>query len=323
MNPIRRRVTGPFLLCVPCIAAGCHREESPSRATVGLPSISAAPPVLIEAGPTPEAGPTAEATAPWPRIAVALDADKGRRALADYRKALASLCNELRSDAGEGAAKLKSFGLDGAEPASLCTDVDTAGEALASGSFEQPGADEVVLAVPSGMDRAAGDHALALMRGDGTSYRLVRPMVLGNNRFEARVRVAAASDRDVLMVCNPHGQEGVYPSTCGLFGSGSFQRKAGGNAVASDEIQLVDVTTCGPGASVRLGDVTLQGQRLRLALVVERFERDDPEGGTGDVCNRRVSRARSEFDVDYEINGDRLRRVTPMPREVVDLLKRY
>src|SRR5580698_5389414 len=127
MNPIRRRVTGPFLLCVPCIAAGCHREESPSRATVGLPSISAAPPVLIEAGPTPEAGPTEEATAPSPRIAIALDADKGRSALADYRKALASLCDELRSDAGDGAAKLKSFGLDGAEPASLCTDVDRAG----------------------------------------------------------------------------------------------------------------------------------------------------------------------------------------------------
>ncbi len=323
MSPILRRVTAAFLLCVACIAAGCHRDESPDRKTEGPPISAAplaAPPALIEAGPAQEG------TAPSPRIAVLLDADKGGSALADYRKALASLCAKLRTDAGDGAVKLKSLGLDGAEPESLCTDVDTAGEALASGSFAQPGADEVVLSVPSGMDRAAGDHALALVRRrDGASYQLVRPMVFGNDRFEARARVTTVSGRDVLMVCNPHGQQGVYPSTCGFFGSGSFRPMAGDNAGVNDEIALIDVTACGPGASVRLGDLTLQGRRLHVELVVDHFrrERDLSAEGNGDVCSRKVSGARSPFDVAYEIDGDRPRRVTPMPKEIVDVLKQY
>lgn len=324
MSAIPGRVTAAVLLCVVCIAAGCRREESPSHATVRPPSISTAPPA---ASPAPvEAEPAQDAAALLPRIAILLDADKGASAVADYRKALTSLCAELRNDAGHGAAKLKSVGLDGAEPNSLCTDVDRAGEALASGSFVQPWTDEVVLSVPSGMDRAAGDHALALLRRrDGANYQLVGHMTPGNDRFEARVRVATGSGRDVLMLCNPHGQQGVYPTTCGFFGSGRFRPTAGDNAGVSDEIELIAVTACGPGASVRLGDVTLQDGRLHVKLVVERFrrERDLSAEGNGDVCTRTVPGARSEFDLAYEIEGDRPRRATPMPREIVDILKQY
>jgi hypothetical protein len=100
-----------------------------------------------------------------------------------------------------------------------------------------------MLAVPSGMDRAAGDHALALMRGDRTSYQLVRPMVPGNDRFEARVRVAAASGRDVLMVCNPHGSRACIRAPAGCSGAAAFNERRGVNARVSDEIQLADVTT--------------------------------------------------------------------------------
>ena len=272
-----------------------------------------------------EAGPAPEAAAPLPRLDTLLDVDRGRRALTDYRAALARLCAALGRDGGGGAARLKSLGLDGAEPEALCANVGTAGEALASGAFAKVGADEVLLDVPSGMDRAAGDHALALMRRDGPTYQVVAPVVLGNDRFEARARVVTASGRDLLMVCNPHGQQGVYPSTCGFFGGGSFGRATPKGTALRDELQLVDVTVCGPGASVRLGAVTLEGSRLHAHLVVETFilEREGSARGDDDACGRRVTRARHEFDIAYELEGDRFRRMTPVPKDVLDVLRQY
>jgi hypothetical protein len=341
MAPIRYLTTTSRLLCIASVAItlGCRRDESPSRATPPPSSSSAAPLLSSSVAPPPapdrssadvapaaptqaDAGASPEGAAELPRTAVVLDPEKGKRALGDYRKFLKSFCRALQGDAGDAAARLKRIGLEGAEELFLCAGADDAGAAVASGSFELPGADEVLLSVPSGMPRASGDHALAVMRNDGTSYRLVRHLVIGNDTFEARVRVVTASGKDILMLCHHHGQMNLYQGTCGFLGRGSFQRAPRGPA-ANDELELVNVTACGPGASVSLGGVRLRGWRLLVELVVERFvlERSGEAEREGDFCSRKVLKSQARFDIDYELDGDHFRRVTAIPREVVDVLK--
>ncbi|MDP9037336.1 MAG: hypothetical protein M3O50_21260, partial [Myxococcota bacterium] len=116
-----------------------------------------------------------------------LDRDRGRRAVDGYQEFLSHFCRSL-ADAGVLAKQLKEdVGLGGdADEAVLCRDVSDAAKALASGSFFEPDADEVLLAVRSGHDEAAGSATLALMRGDGTAYRLIEHMVSGTE-FEGRL----------------------------------------------------------------------------------------------------------------------------------------
>jgi hypothetical protein len=162
------------------------------------------------------------------RVAVVLDADNGRRALADYRKAVASLCDDLRSYAGDGAAKLKSFSLDSAKPVSPCRSVDTAGGGTRLGVLRAawggrgharraerngPGGRR-----PCARADARGQDELPACAAHGPRKRSLRGARPGRRR-ERPGRPDGVQ---------PSRQQGVYPSTCGLFGSGSFQRKAGG-----------------------------------------------------------------------------------------------
>jgi hypothetical protein len=271
-------------------------------------------------------------------LAIAPIVDPGRASLAikSYLHFLSRFCQSL-ADAGDRVSKLEeAVGLpDSTDAEVLCPGVPAAMKALASGSFFEPKADEVLLDVPSGLDRAAGEDILALMRADGTGYRLIRHMLAGNP-LGATLRLSVPGSRDVLMLCRHSGNMGVYPSICGFLGQGTFREGADSEdgAAAQNEIPLLAVTTCGPAASVQLGKITLQGDRLSVGLVVEesRLEPNGPdEASDHSVCSKATQRRERRFTVPFEVDtngttsGDhaRVRRMTPIPREVASILSRY
>jgi len=307
------------------------------------------------------------APAAAPREAPLLDKAKGARAVAAYRKAMNDLCDGLWSTAdgkpmrpqwdpnnydvirsvaphtGDDAAsaRLKEIGLDGADPIALCAKPDGPARPLASGAFLVAGADEVLLEVGN----AAGSGAtqtLAIVRASGKSYRLVthlRAEGHGNdNRFEPHLRLAARGRRDVLFLCESSGLQGLYPSTCGFLGRGSFAEpepvtrlptiadpspQAPPDVGIADEIQLVDLRTCGPITTVEMGKISARGDRLFVDLVVV-DAKAVPAAGEEDsaYCGRKTERKERRFTVEYKLDDGRFRRSTPIPADVTEVLNK-
>jgi hypothetical protein len=292
----------------------------------------AAPPATTapadpDAGPPQlDAGDPPGASAAGPQVTPVLDKARGARALAAYRALLTRSCRAV--DGGSAAGTLDRSGLrvEGAYVDTVCSDARSAGTAFASGSFVKAGADEVLLVVPTGLSAASGDNALALMRSDDTGYRFVKHMVLGKG-FSAKIRLTTTAGRDILLLCQQHGNMGLYPSTCGFFGRGTFRDRtanaAPGNA-GKNELDLGFVTTCGPGASIDLGEITLHDDILRVELIVEHFVlQKDPTDSPGDFCSRRVRRSRKQLDVEYRFDGASFERTTPALEEVQEVRSKY
>jgi hypothetical protein len=265
-------------------------------------------------------------------MAPILEQDRGRRAVKSYLGFLSHFC-ALLTHAGSQAPKLKSnVGLGGdADPLMLCPGARAAVKALASGAFSEPGADEVLLEVPSGQDRAAGEATLAMMHADGNRYRLIRHMLRGN-QFEVRLRLLMPSRPDVWMVCRSSGSQGTYPSVCGFLGQGSFGDGADAEDRADpDAVPLVSVTTCGSATSVQLGGMALQDRRLSVGLVVRESLREPngPDESSSEYCSKETPLKETRFTMVYAVdmpgrNGRaKMRRVTPIPPAVTKVVARY
>jgi hypothetical protein len=249
-----------------------------------------------------------------------LDTARGARAQAAYRAWLTELCK--RPESADRTRALSDFGL--ADDACLVVD---GGRPIASGAFLEAGADEVLLVVPSGRDAAAGNSTFAVMRKNGASadYRLATHMVLARG-LSAHARLASAGGSDILFVCADAGNQGYYPSRCGFLGLGSFRQGSAAldpDQAFSDELDLlaIDSLACGAHASVVLGDITLAGDKLQVALVVTRVTQEKAAGDQAGDCSERVAKGTERFAVDYRFDGTRLRRATPVPPEVVKVLQ--
>ena len=274
-----------------------------------------------------------------PREVPLLDKAKGERAIAAYKKFRRALCEELSALRGRPVVakdRLEEVGLDGVEEDHLCRGVvSLRGTPLASGALLEAGVDEVLLQVLTGRSVAEGEQSLAVMRDRGRGYRFVRHMLAGE-RFEARLRLAAAGAADVLFLCQHRGLGGVYPGTCGFFGRGSFRQPGKrlpttanpGREVlldASDqqELALLDIGAgCGPFASVGVGVAAAQEDRLRVELVVHQGimgrGRQDAEGS----CSEPTKDARRTFTMEYRFDGKMFRLATPIPPAVREVLDR-
>jgi hypothetical protein len=206
-------------------------------------------------------------------------------------------------------------------------------EPIASGSFFKHDAEEVLLVVWSGAAAAWGERTLALMRVEGTHYSLVRHL-LASARFDAHLRVLVPGALDLLMLCSHRGNMGLYSSECGFLGQGDFRGDADdadGAFAAKNEIQLVGVSVCGPQDWVELGDVTLQDMRITVGLVVVKAVLAPKGLDESYYCSKETRRHEKRFTITFAIvptGGDRhgtgrVRRLTPIPSEVMNVLKLY
>lgn len=218
------------------------------------------------------------------RVVPLLDADKGRRAVAAYPRR------------------------------------EAAPRALSSGSFTAPGADEVLLSVSTGLARAAGDHALALMRFSKGRYRLVETWLVANDIFSARLRLAIRGGRDALILCHQGGQQGLYRGSCGFFGQGGFAKQATTLDDNAADVPTGFVTACGAGRSVSLGSVSLRGNTVRFEVELERFVRsaDQRQGehAGGDYCSHVRTTERKRYAIDYRYAATGFRRSAPIPAAI-------
>jgi hypothetical protein len=267
---------------------------------------------------------TAEPPTALPKIVPVLDETKGQRALADYRTFLGQLCSSPGARGANRAAELTRGGLHG-NGDFICARTDTAGKAIASGAIGQADVDEVLVESASGLDWAAGDRALALMRSNGKRYELVEHLLHGKGWMPV-ARIATPSRRDILMLCEEGGHMGLYPGTCGFLGEGSFRRassRGGREPSTQNEIETVFVTTCGPGGSVSLGEIKVHDARLQVELLVENFVLERNAKDEGDFCSKRITKTREQLTMEYRFDGARFQRVTPVPQQARSVLQRY
>src|SRR5262249_18128369 len=152
-------------------------------------------------------------------------------------------------------------------------------------------------------------RTVALMRADGKSYRLVKHLPIGDrpnsNRFEARVRLTTSSRRDVLLLCESGGTQGIYPATCGFFGRGSFREPSpdAPSAEREDELPLVSVTTCGAATSVELGKITPRADRLAVDIAVVEAKRVAAADEGPWTCDKETDRHATPFTIEYKFDG--------------------
>jgi len=297
--------------------SGC--DKAPERAPALVQSVNSPPSAVPPPSPSPSSEPalpqtSASASAAPPATALAevplLEAAKGKSALEAYRTTLKQAC-------GKGADRRKALagiGLDIEDEGFICVDLDHAGEALASGSLVEAGADEVLVKGPSGRSWAGGDAALALMRNDGTSYKLVKHMRHGHG-WAPKIRVATPSGRDVLMLCEEEGHMGEYSGMCGFLDDLSF-RPYGDEKDTSKKngIPTFFATTCGPQKSATLGKIEFRDNRLYAPLFVEEYVLEREPTDEGDTCSRKKSKGRKMFTIEYRFEGTHFQRVTAIPR---------
>jgi hypothetical protein len=145
-----------------------------------------------------------------------LDLSKAAPAIAAYAARRATYCAASPRSADVAFTRIADAASPGTLDAigSVC---DSAATPVAIGSGAFFASDEVVLSVPSGNDRASGDHTLALMRGDGAGhYTFVSHIALGNDAFRSAMRFTRAGAHDTLMVCNESSSQGLDQSDCGV-----------------------------------------------------------------------------------------------------------
>ncbi len=248
-----------------------------------------------------------------------LDAARGAAAKSAYGAWIAGNCE---APAGtERTRALTQAGL--ADDACLAP---AAGDPVASGALLEAGADEVLLVAASGRAAAEGDHTFALMRKHGDAYRLATHLVLARG-LSAHARITTGAGTDLLLVCADAGNMGHYPSRCGFLGLGSFRKGAETlppDESFADELDLltVDSAACGTHASVGLGAIALDGDALKIDLVIARALQHKAPADRHDVCTRRTSAGTERFRVDFDLRGKHPRRTTPIPPAVIKVLER-
>jgi hypothetical protein len=274
-----------------------------------------------------------------------LDMAKGHRAMHGYHDFSVRFCESL-ADAGAGTRRLlESVGLHPTRdlPSLLCPPGEGGGRPIASGSFLEPGADEVLLATMYGQGEAEGSTTLAVMRAEGDHYRLVRHLFLNlmGEGFAAKLRIVTPSGRDVLLVCTERGNMGVYTGHCGFFGQGSFR----GNGTDADlqfasvsEFDVLLVLNCGPAATIAIGDVAFHDDRIALPLDVVESVLKPGGPGTPDAevlpdwpCQKQTHRKETHVTLEYEVapsapeahGQGRVRPIAYLTQHVVDVFGRF
>jgi uncharacterized protein len=199
--------------------------------------------------------------------------------------------------------------------------------ALASGSFTRPDADEVLLVVPSGLDLAGGgsDSALVIMQNSAKGFRIARRMGTGST-FEVRARISASGRPDRLFICNRGGHGGLYPMICGFFGQGFFgPRTKDGQSVgdSSIDVQMGNVTACGPAAAIAPGKLRLDGDRLAVDVVVDEYvlaaQGDEDES----FCTKQTKKSSKTFVLTYQLGETGVRRLIPIPPRIDELVEKF
>jgi hypothetical protein len=255
---------------------------------------------------------------PGARLVPALDAAKGKKAVAAWVAATTKLCKSRPDGGADRPERWHTVGLsDGADVSMLC-EIGPRATALASGSLLQAGADEVLLDVMSGQSRALGEDQLIVMRATPAGYRFQQAGAIGNS-FEARARVTVPAARDVVVLCERTGHGGLYPLPCGFFDQGYFSSR-GGRA----ELELGSTTICGPTATLSLGEIALRDNQLVLEVGVEQAtlaERTPDESPYG--CTKKTIKSKKTFSISYAIDAKGAHRLAPIPKVLIDLAQQY
>jgi hypothetical protein len=320
-----------FMALAALVVGACE----PRRASVGtLPQRASVSPLAPRAQPSLSASAgsaTSELSSPPTPVVdePLLDESRGQQAAAAYREALKALCSTPGVSTGKNQERLIAAGFSSdAEGSVVCLASAQYQRPLASGSLFDVGADEVLLQVPSGRSVAAGEAMLVVMRRGPSGYR--RAVHLASSEtFEPRFRASFRTRVDELFLCARSGRQGLYSTRCGFLGRGTFStidaQAAAVSKDAADEIDLVDTSACGPGSSVSAGDVTSQGGRMQVTLVVEEFQRTaGPDDVPGVLCSRKQSRKLERFVIEYKVDHDgHYRRQTEIPQRVTEVLTRY
>lgn len=296
-------------------ALGSANVPTPSTSISTVPSAPPAP-------PTPSASASASAVVTQLLASVPiLDAAKGNQAAAEYRTIIEKACGK---GSGRGQA-LKELGLSIEDADFVCVDFAHAAKPLASGSFVDVGADEVLIQGRSGRSWAGGDSTLALMRKEGEKYRLVQHLFNGQG-FQPILRVTTPRGRDILMLCENGGHMGLYPSVCGFLGELSFEHGSSAIGAAmseTNEIHTLGVTLCGPQKAVKLGKIEMRNEHLYAPLFVEELLNEPENADETTYCSRETKQSRKMFTVEYHYDGMRFRRMTAIPKEAKDILDQY
>jgi hypothetical protein len=287
--------------------------------------------------------------------AAVLDRVRASRAAKAYRRFMTQFCASL-ADAGAQKAKLlQSIGLRPARGSKASCPVpadDDVPRGFASGAFDVPGADEVLLmAFSEGPEGVAPDQldfeigsgqigatTLALMRAEGGQYRFVRHLSLNHtsNPLDVEARILTPSGRDVLLVCGDWGRQGVYPGTCGFLGQGDYRADAtdaDSAFAASNQFNLVYMTDCERRGPIAMGDIALQGNRIVIPLNVLEMVREPgkPPKYADDVCAKGTKRKQRHVTLEFEIDPSvpeahghgRVRLLTPVPKFVSDIYEGF
>lgn len=186
--------------------------------------------------------------------------------------------------------------------------------ALASGSFIEPGADEVLLLVESGADRAAGEYLVVVMRREDGKWRRAKDSLQGNG-FSVPLRVDTAAKLDVLVICEEQGQQGVYSSFCGFFDETGMVR-----AVGTADARLAH--ECGSDTAAVLHEVSTTGTSLRFIMEVVDFELVKQPGDPEGRCSKEVVERKSRHTIVYALESGRPVPSGSRPAELAEALQR-
>jgi len=253
------------------------------------------------------------------RLVPTLDKAKGDRAVAAYVAAVTKHCTSRDAKAAVAPRAWEDVGLGSdADVATLC-DAGPTATALASGALLRPGADEVLLLVPSGQARALGEQLLVVMQANGQAFRFEQAGVLGNG-FEARARVSVPGGRDIVLLCDRRGQGGLYPTLCGFLGQGSFGEplSATGDKIGGEaELHLGWTTECGPATSLSLGPIALRDGQLAVQVLLEdavlkAANNEEPQ----EECTKRTIKSKKTFSLSYALGSNGAHLATPIPEKM-------
>jgi hypothetical protein len=264
-----------------------------------------------------------DGAAAGPRLAPTLDPAKGKQAVAAYVAAIASRCKS-RPDAGaDQATDWPDVGIRKDASVVILCDARPRATAVASGALLRAGVDEVLLDVASGQSRSLGEDQLVVMRAAPGGYRFERAGTLGNT-FEARARVTTPAGRDVVLLCERAGHAGLYPLPCGFFGQGHFSGHLDRAPEGDTDLRLGSTTICGPIASLALGKITVRDGHLVVEIAAEEGLLEGREPGDPETaCKEKTIKSKKTFSVSYAIGVNGARRLTPIPREVREIARRF
>ena len=139
--------------------------------------------------------------------------------------------------------------------------------------------------------------------------------------FAAKLPLVWGSGVDLLVLCSWGGGQGSYGGRCGFFGHGTFHPNEVVAGELTNEIETVQRLLCGPGTEVVVDGVSATDSRVTFQVAVTTF-RGTPKGPDevdgGFLCSGKADQTTTRFPIQFEVDGRRIWRVTPLPRDALD-----